>query len=231
MATTDIKDTTNDTTMARGTVLKQQEMWEVDFDKPTRVHRVVATLVYAPIATDYRAALIEDGDSDEFTDYQWETERIPDEGVEHIYEAREDGAFVECYDMRTRIFASHDEALAACIEALEKRIVKAQAALEMLTPRTHADETPLTKEQAAQADIEKNIASFLALPIEQCPWPSVRSKALALAHAGAPIYAYTHGPFPDGRVEWVIWDDTSNRGADNRYSPREWAIKWGYAVE
>ena len=121
-----------------GQALRQQTMWEVDFDQPTSgVHQVQATLHYWPESDAdeiaYHEQLVADGIPDELTDYQWETERAPGAGVEHVYAAREDGSFAERHDGQTRIYASRDEAVAACVEALEKWIAKAQAAIARLT--------------------------------------------------------------------------------------------------
>jgi hypothetical protein len=119
------------TTYTIGQALRQQTMWEVDYDQPTRgVHRVQATLYYWPVSD---AAEDDEGDDDVAYNYQWETERVPAAGVEHIYRAREDGMRVSDYDGQTRIYASRAEAVAACVEALEKRIAKARAALTRLS--------------------------------------------------------------------------------------------------
>lgn len=81
--------------------------------------------------------------------------------------------------------------------------------------------------QAQQAQTEKNISTILALPWEQCPWPSVRLALLRLAIEGAEVYAYR----PAHQREWVIWQRQAHPGSESRISPRQWAMRHGYAVD
>ncbi len=79
-----------------------------------------------------------------------------------------------------------------------------------------------------QYQVEYNIKSLLAVPWEACPWPAVRLALLRIAIEGAELYAYTHGPYGDGTVEWVIWHRQARPDVEARFSPRQWAIKYGY---
>lgn len=79
-----------------------------------------------------------------------------------------------------------------------------------------------------QFAIEHNLKSLIEIPWEQCPWPAVRLRLLRVAIEGADIYAYTHGPFPDGRVEWVIWHRQTEQMTDARHTPEQWARQHGY---
>lgn len=82
-----------------------------------------------------------------------------------------------------------------------------------------------------QAERMQNAASLSAIPDEQMPgnkWTRHRIKLdLELrALAGQEIYAYR----PAHQPEYVIWDNSEHPGADNRYSPRAWALAHGYDV-
>lgn len=81
-------------------------------------------------------------------------------------------------------------------------------------------------EQAQQAHMERYFESLLRIPWEQCPWPEVRTEMLALALAGADIYAYR----PAHQREYVIWHRQSDPAVDARFTPRDWAITHGYDV-
>ena len=80
--------------------------------------------------------------------------------------------------------------------------------------------------QAAQAQMERNFESLLRIPWEQCPWPEVRTRMLSLALAGADIYAYR----PAHQHEYVIWHRQADPAVDARFTPRAWAIRYGYDV-
>lgn len=106
----------------------------------------------------------------------------------------------------------------------------------MATTQQPTTATSIVDEFARLSDDEQyermdNAASFADIPREQCPWEEVRLALKMRALAGHDCYAYTHGPFPDGRVEWVIWDRQPDPAADARFTPREWAIRNGYAVD
>ena len=83
------------------------------------------------------------------------------------------------------------------------------------------------EQEAEQASIEANIASIMAVPVEQMPWPAVRSKLLAIALAGGEVYAYR----PAFHKCYVIWHRQEDPAVDARFTPRDWAIKYGYTVE
>lgn len=90
------------------------------------------------------------------------------------------------------------------------------------TPQT----TPSTISDASdrQHGVEANIRTLLDVPWEQCPWPAVRNRLLAIALAGADLYAYR----PAFHKAFVIWHRQSDPSVDARFSPRAWAIANGY---
>lgn len=78
-----------------------------------------------------------------------------------------------------------------------------------------------------QFAIEHNLKSLIEIPWEQCPWPAVRLGLLRLAIEGAELYAYR----PAHQREWVIWQRQAHPGSESRISPRQWAMRHGYAVD
>ncbi len=119
------------TTFTPGTALQQQVMWETNYRHPEQgVHRVTATLYYAPhdeIDAEEQAELVGGGISNELVDYQWETECDA-----CIYPARADGSFISNRDNSMVIFARREDAVNACIETLQQRIAEAQTAMATL---------------------------------------------------------------------------------------------------
>lgn len=95
------------------------------------------------------------------------------------------------------------------------------------TRATQPAQTTIPTPADEQASIEANIISLISIPLAQCPWPAVRSKLLRIAIEGADIYAYR----PAHQREYVIWHRQADPAVDARFSPRQWAIRYGYDVD
>jgi hypothetical protein len=80
--------------------------------------------------------------------------------------------------------------------------------------------------QTEQLRIERNLREILAIPFEYCPWPAVRQELLGRVLSGAPIKVYAW-------YSCTVWklEDHTYPGKEQLESPREWAIRNGYALD
>lgn len=77
-----------------------------------------------------------------------------------------------------------------------------------------------------------NAVSFIEIPDEQLSGNVWTRRAIKLALeiralSGYDCYAYS----PAHQPEWVIWDRQEDPAIEARFSPRQWAINHGYAVD
>ena len=94
----------------------------------------------------------------------------------------------------------------------------------------------LMDEFAALSDDEQyermhNAASFVDIPMEQIPGDKMMRLQIKLALklralSGHDCYAYR----PANQREFVIWDRQPDPATESRFTPREWAIRNGFAV-
>lgn len=88
-----------------------------------------------------------------------------------------------------------------------------------------------------------NAASFVDIPDEQIPGGKITRLQIKLALklralSGHDCYAYQSASLTalvldeQPQRQWVIWDRIENDpGADARFTPSEWAIRNGFAVD
>ena len=77
-----------------------------------------------------------------------------------------------------------------------------------------------------------NAASFVDIPDAQIPGDTMTRTAIKLALklralSGHDCYAYR----PANQPNYVIWDRQPESWEDARFTPREWAIRNGFAVD
>lgn len=107
----------------------------------------------------------------------------------------------------------------------------------MATTQPTAENTALEDEWRTLSYDEQyermhNAASFVDIPMEQIPGDKMMRHAIKLALklralAGHDCYAYR----PAHQTEFVIWDRQPDPATESRFTPREWAIRNGFAVD
>jgi len=99
-------------------------------------------------------------------------------------------------------------------------------------PATTLEDEWRTLSDDEQYERMHNAASFVDIPMEQIPGDKMMRHAIKLALklralSGHDCYAYR----PAHQREFVIWDRQPESWEDARFTPREWAIRNGFAVD